>query len=521
MNRIKYKRKHTMKSAIRMPGTACFIFLLVLNTAVGQKTTKSLAEKSEIEKMKNSVERYPDSLLMHQEYIKTMGLDDPQLEMQYAEWMKKFPKASMVPFAIGNAFQKKESPKAKPYLLKTVELDQGFTEGWGGLWIDAERWGDFAAGRNYLAKATASDPSNPNYAFYYASSFEKVDWEEYVRRSLDVIKRFPEHERGAQALYWLAVRSNNVSDKMFYFDLLKKSYAPAKFRWTKSGMSSYFDLLLSENPKKALELTRELSVLKGLEEEWGRYMETARKVMDANTLMIPGKSIEALKLLKTVKVPRYFTFNKNLVLLQAKANALAGNVRQAYDSLVVGFSKGPNDRFMAALMKYGGQLDKDESVVKTDIWIQLNRISKEATPFSLKKYDSEGTLSLSDFRGKVVLLTYWFPGCGPCRGEFPHFQNVVNKFDDKNLAYVGINIVSDQNDYVLPFMESSGYSFIPLEDFAGRRKGNLENGGAAPVNFLIDRKGKVVFSNFRTDGHNEDELELMINLLLADSFLTK
>ena len=114
----------------------------------------------------------------------------------------------------------------------------------------------------------------------------------------------------------------------------------------------------------------------------------------------------------------------------------------------------------------------------------------------------------------MVLLTYWFPGCGPCRGEFPHFQNVVNKFKGQDLVYVGINISPEQNDYVVPFMKSSGYTFIPIEDVEGRNKGNLDNRNAAPVNFLIDKTGKIVYSDIRTDESNEDLLATMITSLL-------
>ncbi|WP_262502372.1 TlpA family protein disulfide reductase [Pedobacter steynii] len=142
-------------------------------------------------------------------------------------------------------------------------------------------------------------------------------------------------------------------------------------------------------------------------------------------------------------------------------------------------------------------------------------MARLATPFTLKRYLTPGNTSITDYKGKVVLLTYWFPGCGPCRGEFPHFENVVRKFKGQALSYVGINIVSSQNDYVIPFMKSSGYSFTPLEDVKGRDKGNMDNRGAAPVNFLLDREGRVIFSDFRTDGDNEDELELMISTLLA------
>ena len=168
-----------------------------------------------------------------------------------------------------------------------------------------------------------------------------------------------------------------------------------------------------------------------------------------------------------------------------------------------------------AIASYGSKLGKKAEQTDADIWARLNANAQMATPFNgLKRYLTPGEASLADYKGKVVLLTYWFPGCGPCRGEFPHFENVVKKFKGQDLEYLGINIVSKQNDYVVPFMKGSGYSFTPLEEVEGRAKGNLDNRNAAPMNFLIDKDGRLIFSNFRTDGDNEDDLELMINLLL-------
>src|SRR5690606_27145127 len=101
---------------------------------------------------------------------------------------------------------------------------------------------------------------------------------------------------------------------------------------------------------------------------------------------------------------------------------------------------------------------------------------------------------------------------GPCRGEFPHFEHVVRKFGKDQLAYIGINIVHEQDPYVVPFMKQSGYSFTPVRDEPEKR-GNLTARGA-PTNYLIDRNGNIIFSNFRTDEHNERTLELMITELL-------
>ena len=126
---------------------------------------------------------------------------------------------------------------------------------------------------------------------------------------------------------------------------------------------------------------------------------------------------------------------------------------------------------------------------------------------------SDGKLSLNDLKGKVVLLTFWFPGCGPCREEFPHFQAVINKFKDENVAYIGINVFPLQDGYVIPLLKNNKYSFIPLRGtsaFAAEYYGVQ----GEPENFLIDKDGKIIFKDFRIDNSNERTLELMITALL-------
>lgn len=475
-----------------------------------------VTDVAQLAKLKAAVEASPDSLSAHTAYTKAMGTENPELEKQYTIWLNKYPKSAMVPYGIAKAYLNEESPKAKPYLLKAVAIDPKFTEAWGGLWTDGERWGDFTVSRGYLAKATASDPSNPNYAFYYASSFGKVDEAKWKEMSLDVAKRFPNHERGAQALYWLGERSKKVADKMKYFQLLHDSYAPDKFNWSASGMSSYYTILLSENPQKAVILAQEMAKTEKEEKkQWPGMAQQAQTIAKVKTLLDQKKGAEALGILKEVKLSRYSGFKTELEILKAQAADVAGNTVAAYDSLIVTFAKDPSTALRTAIAGYGNKLNKNAGQVDKDIWTRLNANAQSATPFNgLKRYLTPGTASLADYKGKVVLLTYWFPGCGPCRGEFPHFENVVKKFKGKDLEYLGINIVSKQNDYVVPFMKGSGYSFTPLEDMEGRAKGNLDNRNAAPMNFLIDKEGRLIFSNFRTDGDNEDDLELMINLLL-------
>ena len=505
--------------------TVTFLLLTVSSVAaLAQRIHKNdiITDEKELRKLAKAVESNPDSSGIHLAYIKAMGLDNPKLEAQYDTWIDKYPKSVTIPYALANVYVSHEYPKAKKYLLRSVEIDSNFAAGWAGLYQDAQRWGEFEAAGEYMGKAALADPSEPLYAFYYASSFVDKDWERYVQMSLDLANRFSEHDRGAQSLYWLAKRSKTEDEMMKYYELLGQQFDPVKFAWSANGMMDYFNLLLNKDPQKALALSKEQAAKSGLDSEsaigsrWVSLASLAEHVLKARKLMADNKGEEAAVVLSGIVVPRGFDFNKELVLMKAEAADIAGNTNAAYDSIMTAFTKRPNLKFKEGLLAYGNKMEKDSAAVNADILKKIYAGAKEATPFTLKNYYTNKDVSLANYKGKVLLLTYWFPGCGPCRAEFPHFENVVKKFKDQDLEYIGINIVPQQNDYVLPFMKSSGYSFTPLEDFRERVKGNLDNRGAAPVNFLIDKEGRVVFSNFRTDSDNEYELEMMIDILLKE-----
>ena len=491
-----------------------------LATPTEKKTTET-ATPDEIAKLRSAVEANPNDLGTHEAYIKATGFnkrdvtDDQELVKQYENWMKKFPASAAVPYSLGHAYAGKESPKAKPYLLKAVDIDPKFDKAWFDLWIDGERWGDFKLSRSYLAKAKEAVPTNADYAFYYASGFSDSDPEKYKKLSLEVAADFPNTERGAQALYWLANRSSDTKERIAYYEQQRKDFPADKFNWTSSGMSEYFNLLLITEPNKALGLAQSMVEFKGRDvKTWETNVGNAKTMIDAQTLLSSGKASEAVAALEKITVPRYSSSKEDIAYLKAKALDAAGNTAKAYENLLLYFAKEPTLKMNEAINSYGKKLGKDAQKVDEEVWYIRDTAAKKAPDFKLQRYLTEGFSSLSDFKGKVVMLTYWFPGCGPCRGEFPNFENVVKKFKGKDLVYLGINIVPEQDEYVVPFMKSSGYSFTPLKDNADWQKGPLDNRNAAPVNFLIDQNGRIIFFNFRTNEHNEDALEFMINSML-------
>lgn len=501
-----------------------FVFFSCLFAFIGRINAQEKAIKKETLSQNEftthvtAIGKDPANLELHAGFIKDLGLDDPRLEKQYQAWVKKYPKIAEIPYAIGHAYASKESPKATTWLLQSVKVNPDFAKAYFDLWLDTERRGDFEKARAYIGKASEVAPDDPNYSFYYASSFSQTDKKKYEELSVAVAKKFPDHERGAQALYWLGHRLPDSAARIRYLEMLRHSYAPEKFSWSSSGMSGYFDLLLTSDPSAAAglaeEMVKRMQANEAGKKSWEVNLANALAFARAKESLASGDGNKAFAALAEVKLNRWARSNNALLLAKAEALAVAGNSERAYEELKIAYAKNPEGSWEDALYKYGSNIGKSSVQVKQEIWQVRDTAAKIATAFSLKKYIGEGNLSTEDLKGKVTLVTYWFPGCGPCRGEFPHFENVVRKFKDADFEYVGINIVPEQNDYVVPFMKSSGYSFIPIEDTPGREKGNLDNRNAAPVNFLLDKKGRIIFSNFRTDEHNEEVLENMIKALL-------
>jgi thiol-disulfide isomerase/thioredoxin len=477
-----------------------------------KKAAAVTTDENVLEKLKLAVEAAPDSLSRHNAYIEAIGPDNPEVATRYDALIKEFPKCAVVPYALAKVYIDQESPKAKPYLLKAVAIDPKYGQAWADLWMDAQRWGDFNQGWKYLEKAMAADPSNADYAFSYATSFMGLDQDKFTALSLKIAKDFPNSDKGVRALGYLASRSSE-KDQIKYYQLLHDSFPP-----NVSGgyMGSYFYLLLAANPEKAESLATEMKAAKqGGGTNWSGLAEQAEFVIQGKKLLDQNKPGDALVVFSKVKVPRYaLSANKSLFLLKSEAIDQMGNHSAAYDTIMKAFVKVPSTIMQEALYRYGEKSGKTEAAVKADIYKKLEANAKEATPFTLKKYIGEGSTSLADYKGKVTLLTYWFPGCGPCRGEMPFFENVVKQYKKRPLVYVGINIDRGQDDYVLPFHKSSGFSFTPLADVSGRIKGNLDNKGAAPVNFLIDQNGRIIFSDFSIHAENEADLKLMVDLLL-------
>ncbi|WP_241976046.1 MULTISPECIES: TlpA disulfide reductase family protein [Cryobacterium] len=108
--------------------------------------------------------------------------------------------------------------------------------------------------------------------------------------------------------------------------------------------------------------------------------------------------------------------------------------------------------------------------------------------------ESGGTTTPADYRGRVLVLNFWYAGCAPCRAEAPDLQALWTKYQDQGVSFLGVNI-RDQLSTAHGFAATYGITYPSVIDadtgsmqlaFSGTVAPN-----AVPTTIVLDKQGRV------------------------------
>ncbi|PKL84036.1 MAG: alkyl hydroperoxide reductase [Ignavibacteriae bacterium HGW-Ignavibacteriae-3] len=113
-----------------------------------------------------------------------------------------------------------------------------------------------------------------------------------------------------------------------------------------------------------------------------------------------------------------------------------------------------------------------------------------APDFTLPTSDGK-VITLSDLKGKVVIIDFWATWCPPCRKGIPDLIQLKKKYGAKGFEIVGISVDTDTKDEVVPFIKDWKINYPVVY---GNMNVYQQYGGirAIPTSFVIDKKGKIV-----------------------------
>jgi thiol-disulfide isomerase/thioredoxin len=99
-------------------------------------------------------------------------------------------------------------------------------------------------------------------------------------------------------------------------------------------------------------------------------------------------------------------------------------------------------------------------------------------------------LSLSDYKGKVVLINFWATWCPPCRQEIPDLIKIQRQYRNKGLQIVGITYPPEQLSEVRRFARKLRLNY-PVAIGTKESKALFTSSETLPVTVVIDREGVV------------------------------
>lgn len=120
--------------------------------------------------------------------------------------------------------------------------------------------------------------------------------------------------------------------------------------------------------------------------------------------------------------------------------------------------------------------------------LSLNAFAKEAPDFTLPDRD-DGTITLSDQRGKVVMLNFWASWCAPCIQEMPALDALYEELKDQGFTLIGVNVEQDRGA-AEALLEQVGVSFPIVFDPEGSTRLDYRI-RAMPTTILVDREGVI------------------------------
>ncbi|MEC4891038.1 MAG: redoxin domain-containing protein [Nitrospira sp.] len=126
-----------------------------------------------------------------------------------------------------------------------------------------------------------------------------------------------------------------------------------------------------------------------------------------------------------------------------------------------------------------------------DSWSMGSRVPAVGTPADeFRLIDLEGQMhSLSQYRGKVVLVNFWATWCKPCTTEMPAMQASFDKLRDKGFIVLAINELEDEAK-VREHVKHYGHTFPVLLD-RDNKVANQFGVFGLPVSVFIDQQGRV------------------------------
>lgn len=221
----------------------------------------------------------------------------------------------------------------------------------------------------------------------------------------------------------------------------------------------------------------------------------------ARLLLREGDASKAQELLRSV-APTVIISEGQIAESLGEVSLEKGDGRGAYESFVRAVALRPSRQARESMAKAAASLGLSLSQAEQDVWTLRDSRAIPAGDFELNSLAGEAT-RLSKYRGRVVLLYFWFPGCPPCRKELPELQTLYAQYRGQGFEIIAIDVTSSDTA-AREFFRANNLEFPSLRGNQQLAE-SLFAVTAQPTSLLVDAAGRILF---RHVGYRNTKAEL-------------
>ena len=186
----------------------------------------------------------------------------------------------------------------------------------------------------------------------------------------------------------------------------------------------------------------------------------------------------------------------------AKLPEGSGTHKMALGAIVTILGQKNNENFIPYAETFISTFKEKDPYATADLEKQLERMKSfmvggEAPDFTQTTPEGK-ELSLSDLRGKVVLVDFWASWCGPCRRENPNVVKLYNKYHEQGFEILGVSL-DKSKDRWLKAIAQDNLTWPHVSDLKGWQNSVAQtyNVSSIPHTILLDAEGKILARNLR------------------------